>query len=313
MPTLQNMTTPTEWTRPDLHTRRSETSLGAVEFLEGGEGPPVLYFHGTGATGDVVAATEHALLDDGFRLLAPHRPGYHGTPITSGRTPQACADLAAALLDRLGVARVGVIGTSGGGPAAVSFAARHAARTAALVLQCAVCHPYSERRWMSRRMRVMPGWLRTRPLGLALVRLGFRQALRRFQRDPLRLAREMSGERFAEIHRDPATRVLAGVLVDTLISCTAEPSGLENDWSIVVGPPWLNANSVLAPTLIFHDRADPLVPCTHAQWAAEAIAGAQLHELHVGGHLIWLGPEAARLRTLRTTFLRRHLVLDHSR
>lgn len=297
----------TVWTRPDLRTQLVETACGAVEYLDGGSGPPVLYFHGTGATGEVVAVTERALVDDGFRLIVPHRPGYHGTPLTSGRTPQACADLGAALLDRLGVAKVGVIGTSGGGPAAINFAARHAGRTAALVLQCAVCHPYSARRWMSRRMRIMPGWLRTRPLGLSIVRLGFRREVRRFQRDAGRLAREMSGTRYAEIRRDAATSELAALLVETLIHCAGQPGGMENDWTISVGLPWLTANSIQAPTLIFHDRADPLVPFTHAEWAVRSIPGAQLSDLHVGGHLIWLGPEAARLRSERAAFLRRHL------
>lgn len=301
------MNSRTIWTRPDLRTRLIETSLGAVEFLEGGSGSPVLYFHGTGATGEVVAVTERALVDDGFRLIVPHRPGYHGTPITSGRTPQVCADLGAALLDRLGVAKVGVIGTSGGGPAAIHFAARHSARTAALVLQCAVCHPYSARRWMSRRMRILPGWLRTRPLGLSIVRSGFRRAIRRFQRDPGHLAREMSGKRYADIRHDAATNELAALFVDTLIDCAGLPGGMENDWSISVGRPWLTANSIDAPTLIFHDRADPLVPFTHAEWAAQTIPRAQLCELHVGGHLIWLGPDAARMSTERAAFLRQHL------
>ncbi len=110
---------------------------GPVEFAELGQGPPILYFHGTSGGCEVVFPMEQELLDSGFRLIVPNRPGNFGTPL-GGRTSGAdSARLAAAVLDALAVAKVGVIGTSGGGPAALSFAALFPERTTALVLQCA--------------------------------------------------------------------------------------------------------------------------------------------------------------------------------
>jgi pimeloyl-ACP methyl ester carboxylesterase len=296
------------WPPPDIPMRIVETARGPVEFVELGQGlpVPVLYFHGTGATGEVVEATERSLAEDGFRLIAPHRGGYHGTPLASGRTPQDCADLAAALLDRLDIARVAVIGTSGGGPAAASFAARHATRAAALVLQCAVSHPYSHRRWMSRRMQLMPGWLRNNRWGLPVLRLGVRRELRRYLRDANHIARVMSGERYAEISNDSVTSQLAAVFVQTLVRCARERLGMENDWSNMIGQPWLEPGSVRVPTLILHDRADPLVPFAHAEWARDAIPTAELCDLRLGGHMIWLGADAPRLREHRAAFLRKH-------
>jgi pimeloyl-ACP methyl ester carboxylesterase len=41
-----------------------------------------------------------------YRLLAVSRPGYLGTPLSSGRDPREQADLFAALLDALGIDRV---------------------------------------------------------------------------------------------------------------------------------------------------------------------------------------------------------------
>jgi pimeloyl-ACP methyl ester carboxylesterase len=298
---------PTFCPQPGIYTPMVDTSCGPLEFLELGQGPPVLYFHGTAATGDVVAITEHALVADGFRLIVPHRPGYHGTPLTSGRTPQAGADLAAALLDRMDIDRVAVIGTSGGGPAAVSFAARHAQRTAAVVLQCAVTHPFNAACWMSHRMQRLPWWLRNRRFGLPVIRLGFRRELRKFQRDPMRIVRNMSGTRYAEICDDPATHELAALLIATLFRCAVERVGLENDWGNTVGKEWLESGSIRAPTIVIHDRADPLVPFAHAEWAVQTIGTAQLCDLHVGGHLIWLGREAQQMRTQRAAFLHRHL------
>ena len=119
---------------PKFRSRVVHTTRGPVDVLEAGEGQPVLYFHGTGAGSDIVPVMEHALVAEGFHLIIPNRPGYYGTPLSCGRSPQAHADLGAEVLDRIDIERVAVVGTSGGGLAAPTFAAQHAARTVALVL-----------------------------------------------------------------------------------------------------------------------------------------------------------------------------------
>ena len=55
-------------------TKVVETLCGPVEYSEAGTGDPILYFHGTGVTGDVMVSVESRLIDDGFRLIAPNRP-----------------------------------------------------------------------------------------------------------------------------------------------------------------------------------------------------------------------------------------------
>jgi pimeloyl-ACP methyl ester carboxylesterase len=96
---------------------------------------------------------EQELLDAGFRLLVPNRPGYFGTPLAGRTSGQACARLASAVLDSLGVSRVAVIGTSGGGPAALSFAASFPERTSALILQCAQTHRWDDLSWWPKQNR----------------------------------------------------------------------------------------------------------------------------------------------------------------
>ncbi len=113
------------WFTGSIEQRRVRTSKGPVEYLDVGQGIPVLYFHGNGVGNDAAVMLEKSLLDEGCRLIVPNRPGYFGTPLESGRSFNECADLAAELLDQLGVERAIVIGTSGGGPPACRFAARH--------------------------------------------------------------------------------------------------------------------------------------------------------------------------------------------
>jgi pimeloyl-ACP methyl ester carboxylesterase len=125
-----------------------ETSHGQVEFCDVGQGLPVLYFHGTGAGNDAAVLLEQELLAAGCRLVIPHRPGYYGTPLGDAGSTDYCADLSSALLDRLQLGRVAVVGTSGGGMPAAAFARRYPQRTAALVMQCARSHRWDDGRWL---------------------------------------------------------------------------------------------------------------------------------------------------------------------
>ena len=102
-----------------------------------GRGPTVLHFHGGNLGHNGWFFLAH-LVGSGYRLLTPDRPGYLGTPLGDNGSPEAQADVAAALLDALEVERVAVVGISAGGPAAIQFAARHPERTRALVLLSAV-------------------------------------------------------------------------------------------------------------------------------------------------------------------------------
>jgi pimeloyl-ACP methyl ester carboxylesterase len=66
--------------------------------------------------------------------IAVSRPGYRRTPLSSGATFEAQADLFAALLDELGIDRAFVLAASGGGYAGLQFALRHPDRTMGLIL-----------------------------------------------------------------------------------------------------------------------------------------------------------------------------------
>ena len=75
----------------------------------------VLHFHGGNVGHNGWFFLEH-LVRAGYRVLTPDRPGYLGTPIENGGSPEQQADLAAALLDTLGIERVAVVGHLGRRP-----------------------------------------------------------------------------------------------------------------------------------------------------------------------------------------------------
>jgi len=107
-----------------------------------GRGPAVVLLHAFPFTREVWGDVAPALAGR-FRVLSVDARGFgesdlrasHPTPGASA--PYAIMDLAddlAALLDALAVPRAAVVGMSMGGYTALAFAARHAARLAALVL-----------------------------------------------------------------------------------------------------------------------------------------------------------------------------------
>ena len=293
------------WTEP-IENSEVVTSKGIVEFADIGSGIPILYFHGTGAGYDAAVLMERSLIENGFRLIVPNRPGYYGTPLTCGRLPEDCADLAAELLDHLQIGRVAVIGTSGGGLAAPTFAARYPAQTTCLVLQCALSHRFASAKWMPPAIRMYFPLFYYHHLFLPILRVGYRLEMQKIVRSPNYFLNYLCGERSKELSNDDSAKLLIRLLVETEVRCARQAAGIENDWANAVGKQWLNPNIVHCPTLILHDRADPLVTMAQVEWARKCIPQAEYCDLHAGGHLIWVGQDATKMREVRLEFLRRH-------
>jgi pimeloyl-ACP methyl ester carboxylesterase len=117
-----------------------QTAKCPIEYADLGHGPPILITHGDpGGYDQVYQLLKLEGADRGvFRYIVPSRPGYLRTPLSVGKTPKEQAEAFAALLDVLKIAKVTVIGGSGGGPSAIEFAALYPDRCTALVLQAAI-------------------------------------------------------------------------------------------------------------------------------------------------------------------------------
>ncbi len=100
-----------------------QTALGLVEYASYGQGPAVIALHGgMGGLDQSLMLAKAAVSAPDYRIIAVSRPGYHGTPLASGKTPEMQAGLCAALLDKLGIEKAAVIAISAGGLCALQFA-----------------------------------------------------------------------------------------------------------------------------------------------------------------------------------------------
>src|SRR5262249_37588659 len=137
------------------------------------------------------------------------------------------------------------------------------------------------------------------------LRLGHRQQTRKRARGVF-AADCMSKGRFAELRDSAALRSLEPLVAASAVRCSERPAGIENDWANWAGEPWLTPGSGGCPTLLLHDRDGPAVPIAHADWSRHCISGAEFCELQTGGHLIWVGRDAEKMRRERAAFIRRH-------
>ncbi|MBI5580716.1 MAG: alpha/beta hydrolase, partial [Deltaproteobacteria bacterium] len=112
----------------------AKTRRGDVEYVEVGTGPVVISLHGAMGGYDQSLILAQTIGGAGYRYLCVSRPGYLGTPLISGRSPEQQGDLIAALLETLDITQACAIAVSGGGPCAVQFGLRHPGLCKSLVL-----------------------------------------------------------------------------------------------------------------------------------------------------------------------------------
>lgn len=289
-----------------INVSRIETPRGPVEFAVAGQGPPILYFHGTPCSSRLAIETERQLIDDGFQLIVPQRPGYYGTPLSDRVTTADCAEMAALVLDHLGISRAAAIGISGGGPPVLAFAVRYPNRAAALVLQCAQTHRWDDQKWAPSSHPWLYECFR-RPVSRWLFCQLFTSLFRMAFPTSDRYLRDLTGTRYSEVQNESAARKFAEGVYESLIEFTHQRRGYRNDLATWVREDVLSTGRVGCPTLLLYDPQDPAAPFCHAEYAAQKIPNAKLLDLHAGGHLIWFGRDADRMQHERTAFLREHL------
>lgn len=252
-----------------------ETSVGAVEYeLKGGkDGLTVLFFHGTPGGYDQGLDAEA-----GLRALTLSRPGYLGTPLATGSTPAEQAKAAVALLDTLEIDKVGVMGVSGGGPAAYTFAADYPERTVGLAALEAVSHstPSPD---MGMPTADLASWLVIQGMVLSQDDAGVVAQMARNQSDRELLAAQ------------PELQAQVAEMIWSLWPPSMRNAGLENDFR-QFNELDVPLESIRVPTLIVHGTKDQSVPYEHAEYAAARVTGSKLHAIEGAGHMMPFANEA---------------------
>jgi 2-hydroxy-6-oxonona-2,4-dienedioate hydrolase len=269
-----------------------ETAAGTIEYAEEGSGEPLLMIHGAGGGYDQGLLVGRDLGPD-FRIIAPSRFGYLGTPVPQDCSPVAQADAHAALLDRLGVAKCVVAGVSAGAPSAIELALRYPERVSALILL--VPRTYDP----SQSIGVDEAFQSQIVLRLVEASADFlfwtamrlsRGSVVRFLGVPPELeaaASDEDRERVTDIMRSilPLSKRVRGITVDS--STNLEPWPLDR---------------LRMPVLIVSAKDDLYRTLPGARFTASRIKQAELKVLESGGHLM-LG-QSGQVRQAIAEFLK---------
>lgn len=226
------------------------------------DGLPVLTFHGTPQCRLRIALTVGVVTDLGIRLISYDRPGCGGSDRMAGRTVADSASDARAILDAVGVERAAVHGGSGGTPPAMAFAALCAERVTRLALQAPIAphqrlgHELWSRGQDSETLDYMAHCLEGEDGAATVIRAEVAALV-----DP----DNPDTDQYAEAVRQG-------------------PWGAVDDELAQLGDWGFEPQAILAPTALFYDPDEAVLPPQHPQWLAEHISNSTLVVTHTLGH-----------------------------
>lgn len=248
-----------------------QTAVGPIEYIDAGTGAVVLHAHGMGGGFDHVQYCQF-LIDAGFRVIVPSRPGYLRTPLTSGKTPREQAEMYANLLDALNIPQAAIYAISQGGASSLEFAQAYPKRCLGLVFVSAFTRPPK-----SGEFRSVLAYLKV------LMSLDFMMWLVK----PILVSGLISQARKA---LPPADQQDAGKMAalkaffGTISQASLRGHGLVNDFNNLYEWKGISLSKLKVPALLFHGTTDVFIQCEDSIATAKEIPDARYVQLDGVGH-----------------------------
>jgi pimeloyl-ACP methyl ester carboxylesterase len=267
-----------DWTEHvgELHhaerSRFAEIEGVRVHYQEAGaeDAPPIILIHGFTASTLVWSEVLLSIAGRGFHVVAPDLLGfgYSGKPKDGEYTIEAQARMIVGLMDKLGLERATLVGSSYGGAIAATCALDYPSRVKRLVLVGAVSNDAIKKQALLR--------LGASPLLgdiISPLLLGTRWIVRRrMKRNYAQRGWEFDEKRFETHHRPLRTSNTQRAVLRTLRRWKAERISLE-------------AGRITQPTLLIWGEHDLDVPLSDGYRLHQKISNSRLVVFHNGGHL----------------------------
>ena len=254
-----------------------ETDCGPIEAAIRGEGEPVLVIHGISGGFDQGLGISESFLGDGYKVIAPSRFGYLGTPMLANATPASQADAYVCLLDALHWEKVTVMANSAGGTSAIQMALRHPERVKALILISTAAPTVGE--YITLPPKPVIRFVFNSDFLMWVITTHFQQSMKPAlgvsASYPLSEAEQLQ---VSDSIRSvlPIKLRTAGFVFDMFTS------NVDMDQH----PQDFPMESIRVPTFVVHAVDDPLASYENAKALAERIPNAKLLSIPSGGHLL---------------------------
>jgi pimeloyl-ACP methyl ester carboxylesterase len=259
-------------------------------------GAPILFHHGTPASGAPFEPHVRLAEKQGIRLVSYDRPGYGESSRDTGRHVGAAARDALAIADALGIDRFCTWGLSGGGPHALACAALASERVVAVASVAGVA-PYAAQGldWLAGMGEGNVAEFGAAAAGEDVLRAAL-------EAEAAGLAASSAEELIAAMSTllsPPDVAVVTGPLGEYLLGSFARGLARGADgWvddDLAFTRPWgFDLTAIARPALVVQGRQDLMVPRPHGDWLASRIPGAEAWFSEDEGHLTLLQPESVR-------------------
>jgi len=268
---------------------------GKIEYTLRGAGPVILNLHG-GHSNSQENFGYQPLLDAGYSILTPSRPGYGRTDVEVGKTAAETAKSLVELLDHLKIDKVYLIGVSAGGLTAIYLAANYPARVKKLVLESA-----ASKAWLSKNdLDYNVGKVIFNPKIQKLTWF----ILRKFANNFPNLFAKIFLPQFSTLSSKEVMNQIKSFDIKRLVEMI---NRYASDTGFIYDLEHQTAKEVLqkieVPTLIMHSKYDKSVSFEHAEYAAFYIKDSEIYADDFWGHLIWLGKSKAKRNNKLLDFL----------
>ena len=266
-----------------------DTSLGKVEYIDQGDGPPVLFVHGSPGGCDQGAVMTEFLVERGFRAISISRPGYLGTPLSDRvANPDQQADLEIALMDNLDIGTFAVMCWSGGGPSSYRLAAKHPDRVSALVTLAALSMRYE----FANGINSIEYSLLTGALGnwvlKEMVKHAPKSLVGMVASEEGDLTKEQAHALTEHIWNDETKRDFVMKVSATI---SGRHDGLKNDQEQYPKIGDLGLSSISTPTLLVHGTADSDVHPDQSDNGLQHLPNSDILRVADGTHMcVWTDP-----------------------
>ncbi|GAB3217874.1 alpha/beta fold hydrolase [Mycolicibacterium hippocampi] len=279
---------------PNEDLREINTQAGTLRYFDVGDGPPLLFLHGSGpgVTGWRNFRGILPAFAANFRCLILEFPGFGVSDDFGGHPMVTAQGVVAPFLDALGVDRVDIIGNSMGGGVGISTAIHHPHRVRRLVTIGGIgTNVFSP--GPSEGIRLLQEFTEN-PSRQRLV-----DWLNSMVFDPAIVTDELIEERWG-LATDPETLASAR----RMYGKAAFAAMMDMMRAADTPMPWAQMHRVSAPTLLTWGRDDRVSPLDMALIPMRTIPNAELHVFPNCGHWAMIEAKAAFESTV-LAYLRR--------